>query len=148
MILAKPVIANRYWILRKDGEKIGAVEAIDGGYTVRIRNQVQQYKTIPMVRKTNGIEFVPPEKSTRPAPGRVHGYETGCRAYNAMWNLKYRLPLFTKTNKSKSWFAAGWYAVKQHRHWRVERNPKLIVLERYQFRGPFHTEEQARESIQ
>lgn len=148
MIKAKPVIANRYWILRKDGEKVGAVEATDDGYRVRIQNRVQQFKNIPSLRRTGEIEFVPPAKITRPAPGRVHGYDTGCRVYNAMWNLRYKLPLFTKTAKSKSWFAAGWYAVRQNRHWRIERNPKLIVLERYQFHGPFHNEDQARESIQ
>jgi len=73
----------------------------------------------------------------------VHGYATGCRAYNPMWDVKHRLPLFTKEKKSKSWFAAGWYAVRQHRSWKVVRNPKLIVLERYQYQGPFHTAELA-----
>jgi len=58
-----------------------------------------------------------------------------------------RVPLFTKQAKSKSWFAAGWYAVRQHRSWRVVRNPKLIVLQRYQYNGPFHNKEQANESI-
>jgi hypothetical protein len=62
-----------------------------------------------------------------------------------MWDVKHRLPLFTKENKSKSWYAAGWYAVKQHRAWRLLRNPKLIVLERYQYQGPFHTQESARD---
>jgi hypothetical protein len=61
-----------------------------------------------------------------------------------MWDVKHRLPLFTKENKSKSWYAAGWYAVKQHRSWKLIRNPKLIVLERYQYQGPFHTQEEAR----
>lgn len=148
MIKAKPVVANRYWILRKDNQKVGIVEATDDGYVVKIQNHTQQFKTLPMMRESADIEFVPPVPLSRPNSHRVHGYDTGCRAHNAMWNLRYKLPLFTKTAKSKSWYAAGWYAVRQNRSWRLEHNPKLIVLERYEFHGPFNTEDQARESIQ
>lgn len=147
MIKAKPVVTNRYWILKHNDQKVGQVEADDQGYVVKIHNRVARYKTIPMVRKHMDIDFVPPTRSTPPIPGQVHGFETGCRAYNAMWSVRHRLPLFTKTAKSKSWFAAGWFAINQNRNWRVERNPKLIVLERYEFRGPFHNREQANESI-
>lgn len=147
MIEAKPVVANRYWILKKNGRKIGQVEADSDGYVVKIQDRVNRYKTIPMVRRKAEIEFVPPEKATPRQPTMVHGYDAQCRAYNAMWSVRHRLPLFTKTTKSKSWFAAGWYVIQQNRTWRTEHNPKLIVLERYSFQGPFHTEEQARESI-
>lgn len=145
MIEAKPVIDKKYWILKKDNTKIGNIQANDEGYQVTIQDRVSSYKTIPMVRKKVDIEFAPPEKTTRPAPDQVHGYETGCRAYNPMWDVKHRLPLFTKERKSKSWYAAGYYAVKQHRAWKIVRNPKLIVLERYQYQGPFHTQEAARD---
>ncbi len=31
--------------------------------------------------------------------------------------------------------------VKQHRNWKPIHNPKLIVLERYKYQGPFHSKE-------
>ena len=68
MIEAKPVIDKKYWILKQDDRKVGVVEAEGDGYTVRINDQVGRFKTIPMVRKKVNIEFVPPEKTTRPAP--------------------------------------------------------------------------------
>lgn len=148
MIVAKPVVANQYWILKQDDQKIGNIQASADGYVVKIQNQISSYKTIPMVRKKANIEFEPAEKPSKPVTDSVHGYSTGCRAHNAMWNVQLKLPLFTKTTKSKSWFAAGWYAVKQHRAWKAVHNPKLIVLERYRYQGPFHTKEQANESIQ
>lgn len=144
MILAKPVIANQYWILKQDDKKIGEVEADDRGYKVRINDRVSRFKTIPMMRRQANITFTPPEKTTKPPRDRVHGFETHCRVHNPMWDIKKKLPLFTKSSKSKSWFAAGWYAVQQHRSWTVCFNPKLIILERYRFQGPFHSEEQAR----
>jgi hypothetical protein len=147
MIVAKPVVANQYWILKQDDQKIGNIQASADGYVVKIQNETFNYKTIPMVRKKTNIEFEPAEKVSKPVTDSVHGYSTGCRAHNAMWNVQLKLPLFTKTTKSKSWFAAGWYTVKQHRAWKTIHNPKLIVLERYKYQGPFHTKEQANESI-
>jgi hypothetical protein len=145
MIVAKPVIDNQYWILKQDDEKIGNVQAVDGGFALTIRNKVAKFKTIRMLRRQANIEFAEPEHVTPIPKDRVHGYPTGCRTHNGMWNVQLKLPLFTKTTKSKSWFAAGWYSIKQHRSWKVLQNPKLIVLERYTYQGPFYTEEQARD---
>lgn len=145
MIVAKPVIDNQYWILKQDDEKIGNVQAVDGGFALTIRNKVAKFKTIRMLRRQANIEFAEPEHVTPIPKDRVHGYPTGCRTHNGMWNVQLKLPLFTKTTKSKSWFAAGWYSIKQHRSWKVLQNPKLIVLERYTYQGPFYTEEHARD---
>jgi hypothetical protein len=60
-----------------------------------------------------------------------------------MWDIKMKLPVYTKTTKSKSWFAAGWYRVKKGRSWTVSQDPKLIVLQRYAYAGPFYNQEQA-----
>ena len=143
MIEAKPVVANRYWILKKDDRKVGTVEADDSGVAVRINDQVQRFRTIPMVRRNTDIEFQPVYRASPVPHNQVHGFATGCRVHNAMWDVKRRLPLFTKTARSKSWYAAGWYRVCQHRRWSVVHNPKLIILDRYQFQGPFHSKEQA-----
>lgn len=145
MILAKPVIDKQYWILKKDDRKIGAVEADDQGYVVSTNASRVRYKTIPMLRRGAEITFEPAAKTPKPNPYQVHGYDTGCRAYNPVWNVQMRIPLFTRQPKSRSWLAAGWYLVKKHRTWQVIRNPKLILLERYSYQGPFHSEEAARE---
>ncbi len=147
MILAKPVVANQYWILKKDDRKIGQVEAVEDGYTVKILDRVARYKTIKMAGREANIEFEKPEKTRTVPRNLVHGYEVAGRVYNPLWNVQLRLPLFTKDAKSKSWYAAGWYRVKQHRTWKVMQNPKLITLQRYQYQGPFHTKEQTNESV-
>ena len=63
--------------------------------------------------------------------------------HNPVWDVPHALPLYTKTKKSKSWFAAGWYTIKRGRKWRVMQDPKLIALERYKFHGPFHDKQTA-----
>lgn len=143
MLIAKPVVDKQYWILQEDDHKVGNIQAVNDGYRITVNNKTADYKTIPMLRRKENIEFAPVEKTTKPANDQVHGYDTGCKAHNGMWNVKMKLPLFTKQAKSKSWFAAGWYKVKQHRTWKVVRNPKLIVLERYPYQGPYHSKEEA-----
>jgi len=143
MILAKPVVDKQYWILKQDDQKVGNIQAVDDGYQITIRNKTANYKTIPMLRNRENVEFETAAKTAKESNRSVHGYDTGCRVYNPIWDVKHRLPLFTTSSKSKSWFAAGWYMIKQHRAWKAVQNPKLIVLERYKYQGPFHTKEEA-----
>ena len=148
MIVAKPVIEKQFWILQENNHKVGNIEACVGGYQVKINNQVVQFKTIKMVAKTIDIVFESiPKRTVPPATvTEIHGYAVSGRVYNSMWDVSQQLPVFTKTNKSKSWFAAGWYNVKKGRHWKTVQGPKLIVLQRYPYRGPFYTKEQANDS--
>ena len=144
MILAKPVVENQYWILKKNNRKIGQLEvAENGNCIIKIHDNVVSYKTVKMAREAVNIEFEPPEKAT-PAPANlVYGHDVEGTVYNPLWDVKRRLPLFTRDTKSKSWFAAGWYRVKQHRKWKLVQHPKLITLERYAYQGPYNSKEQA-----
>jgi hypothetical protein len=143
MIIAKPVIDKKFWILQKDNEKVGNIEATAGGYQVCIENKVEQYKTIRMAAQRANIHFETGVVKSKPSIGTVHGYPVTGRVYNPVWDVPHHLPLYTKTKKSKSWFAAGWYTVKRGRKWKIVQDPKLITLERYAFHGPFYTKESA-----
>ena len=145
MIIAKPVRDREFWILQQDDRKVGNVEAINGGYVVMLNDTVQQYKTMQMVCQRTDIQFEPmtPRLPKSKAAHDVHGYPTASRVHNAIWDVQKKLPLFTKTAKSKSWFAAGWYRVLRGRNWRVTQDPKLITLQRYKYHGPYMTETEA-----
>jgi hypothetical protein len=142
-IIAKPVIDKQYWILKQDNQKVGIIEAVNGGFSVKIQDKVSQYKTIKMAGRDANIEFEPAAKSKKLAANQVHGFEVTGKVFNALWDVKHKLPLFTRSDKSKSWFAAGWYMVKQHRTWKLTQHPKLITLQRYKYQGPFHSKEEA-----
>lgn len=144
-IVAKPIIDKKFWILQKDNEKIGNIEATGSGFQVTINNQVAQYKTIRTAAQRANIQFETATPTTKPDTHSVHGYPAASRVYNPVWDVPRHLPLYTKNRKSKSWFAAGWYTIKRGRNWRVIQDPKLIALERYPFHGPFHSQEQAKE---
>ena len=146
MIVDKPVVQNQFWIL-KDGEnKIGNIEAADDGFSVKIGDHTQRYKNINVIKQKIAIAFEPVVK--RPATvsaNSAHGFPTIGRAFNAVYDVKHQVPLWTRESKSKSWYAAGWFQIKQGRSWTTEFCPKLITLQRYAYRGPYYTEEQCRE---
>jgi hypothetical protein len=54
-----------------------------------------------------------------------------------MWNIKTQMALFTKSDDSKSWFVAGYFSVKIKGKWRMMLSPKLLILERNEYKGPF-----------
>lgn len=145
-IVAKPVVDKQYWILKENDRKIGNVQACEGGYQVKINNQTAQFKTIRMAAQRVNIQFETANKTkTKQSGVEIYGFPVKGHAFNAMWDVRHRLPVYTKTSKSKSWYAAGWYLVKKSRTWDVVHSPKMILLQRYSFQGPFTSEEQARE---
>jgi hypothetical protein len=102
-----------------------------------------------MAAERINIQFESVKKitATKPIKNLVHGYPAAGRIYNPMWDIKMKLPVYTKTAKSKSWFAAGWYRVKKGRSWTVTQDPKLIVLQRYAYAGPFYNQEEANDHL-
>jgi hypothetical protein len=147
-LIAKPVIDRKYWILQEGNQKVGNVEACDGGYQVKINNQVAQYKTIKLVEQRVHVQFEPLIAVKRkPTTNCVHDYPVAGRVCNPIWDVQKKLPLFTKTNKSKSWFADGWYTVKKGRNFTVTQGPKLILLQRYPYSGPFYSQEEAEKHV-
>lgn len=144
-LIAKPIIDKQFWILQRDNEKVGNIEACAGGYQVKINDQVAQFKTIRLAASAINIKFEPAVRvpQTKRITDAVHGYPVAGRAYNPMWDVPQQLPIYTKSAKSKSWFAAGWYNVRRGRNWRTVLAPKLIVIQRYPYQGPFLTQEEA-----
>lgn len=144
MIVAKPIIPNQFWILKENDRKIGNIESGPGGYSVKINNQIKTFKTINNIKKQVDIDFQSvTKKISEKRDNSVYGYETSSKPYNAIYDVKHQVPLWTRDEKSKSWYAAGWYQVKQGRSWQIVFCPKLITLQRYKYQGPFFSREQA-----
>jgi len=138
------VIPNQYWILKQDDRKVGNIEAGPDGFQLRLNNSVQQFKTLSTIKQQVHISFEPVIERTQPTvTNQVNGYHTTSFPYNAIFDVKHQVPLWTRDERSKSWYAAGWYKVKKGRSWSVAECPKLITLERYSYQGPFQTQAEA-----
>ena len=139
MITAKPVLKNRYWILKENDQKVGSVESTENGFVVRLKNDAAEFNTIRTIKNRTNIIFEEPESTTEHSGYSVHGFATDVEPHNPVYNVKDRLPIFTREEKSKSWYAAGYYQITINGKTDIHFCPKLILLQRYDYRGPAHS---------
>ena len=139
MITAKPIVKNKFWILQQDNRKVGTVEQESQGYVVRINDTADSFKTIKTIKNRTNIVFEDAAEKKKSFENQVNGFPTDSKPHNAVYNVKQRLPLFTKKPKSKSWYAAGYYRVTVNGNTQTLFCPKLILLQRYDYIGPVKT---------
>jgi len=140
-IRAKSVVKDKFWILQQNNIKIGQVKAKSAtNIEVIIHgNTMSRFTSLADMKASGLFEFTELPKPKASISEDVHGFPADGLAYNAVWNVKYKLPLYTQTDDSKSWFAAGFYKVNIGGTWIVQYCPKLITLQRNEFDGPFNT---------
>jgi len=138
-IRAKSVVKDKFWILQQDNIKIGQVKATsETEIEVIIHGSTtDQFTSLADMKASGMFEFTELPKPKATISEHVHDFPTEGLAYNAVWNVKYKLPLYTQTADSKSWFAAGFYKVDISGTWIVQYCPKLITLQRNGYEGPF-----------
>ena len=149
-IIAKPVVKNKFWIVEEGGEKIATIQAIDeGGFAYVHDEQRELFPSIKMISKKYNIEFVKAEKPKKEKLDvyEVYGFPTNTQPNNEVLDVQRYLPIYTKGAKSKSFFCAGYYIIKFSSTWVRAYCPKLITLNRYEYQGPFKTQERMIEAM-
>jgi hypothetical protein len=86
-----------------------------------------------------GIKFTKITNDKRNNDNDSHGFPHDGEKFNEMWDINLKLPLFTKKDDSKSWFVAGYFKVKIKGKWRDILAPKLLILQRNEYKGPYKT---------
>jgi len=141
-ITAKPVLENKFWIVEQEGVRIGTLSKNDEGFVINSKGKIDLYKNESQLKKTFGKNFL--VASIKNIDGKqqkdVHGYPTRTIPYNSMYDIQRKLPLFTKSEKSKSVYCAGYYLIKFNVNWLKSYCPKLITVERNEYMGPYKTE--------
>ena len=148
MLIAKPVIKNQFWIVTDGKEKVGNVLATGTGFEVKLNGNISQFENTKSIQKQAHIEFQQIQavnKTKKHLPFTV--YPTTSKVYNSMLDIKRKLHLFTKTQKSKCYYAAGWFAMKQGSVFEPIFCPKYIFVQRYAYVGPFKTKDEAKNKI-
>lgn len=136
MVTAKPVVKNKFWILKDEDRKIGTVEKGKNAFVVRIADQEAEFKTIKTIKNKTNIIFEDPAEKQKQFENQINGFPTHCKPNNPIYDVKQRLPLYTKNKKSKSWYAAGYYRITVNNRVTTVFCPKLIMLQRYPYIGP------------
>lgn len=141
---AKPIIKDKFWIVEKDGQKFATLRKNeDNRFVMSNETGIQVYDTKESLTKQFGKNFFVAKivkEAEHAQPNEVHGYTASTNPHNAMFDIKRRLPLFTKSGDSKSLYCAGYYVIRFDKGWVKSFCPKLITLQRYEYRGPFKTD--------
>jgi hypothetical protein len=143
-IHAKPIVDGKFWIVEQDGTKIATLQKKENNKFILSNNngEVMFNKKQDLTKQFGEDFFLSADKIkvTQSENYECHGYPTSCRPFNAMFNVQKRLPLFTKSNASKSLYCAGYYIIRFDKGWVKSFCPKAITIERYPFKGPFKNE--------
>ena len=146
---AKEILKNKFWIVEDNrGVKFGTISSTEEQYILSTPSGTQMYHTekeltSALDKKISWTEL----DITETVAKEIHGYPTNSTPYNPMFDVKRKLPLFTKSDKSKSLYAAGYYIIKFDKGWVKSFCPKLITVERYTTKGPFKTEIEMRQEL-
>jgi len=152
VIKAKPILKDKFWIVEDEGKRIGTLSVSDDRYVLSSKEiGVRFFDNKRQLERALGkTEFETTVTSTVTDvehEQEVYGYPTSTIPYNTLYDVKQRLPLFTKSAKSKSLYCAGYYIIRFEKGWVQSHCPKLITLERYEFRGPFKTEFEMKQEL-
>lgn len=150
-VKAKEVLKDKFWIVENDGEKIGTMSWNDDRFMLSGTDGTRFFSSERQLKKNFGgtLEWQSLEIKEHNIVEEkiVHGYPTSCVPYNSMLDVKRKLPLFTKSQKSKSLYCAGYYVIRFEKGWVKSFCPKLITVERYVTHGPFKTELEMRQEL-
>ena len=142
--VAKVLVPNKFWILENDGEKFATLSKDKTGYSLLCKGQKIEVHDLKEIKERFGIniteEEVKKEKQAKNLDNTIYDYPVNGRAFEPLWNVQKRLPIYAKSSKSKSLYCAGYYVIKFRKGWVKSFCPKLITLERYPYKGPFKTE--------
>lgn len=144
VIHATPIIPEKFWIVEENGNKIATLRKNeDNRFVMSNEAGIKIFETKESITREYGKDFFVAKiirEANDSKDGEVHGYPSSTSPHNAMFDIRKKLPLFTKSGDSKSLYCAGYYVIRFDKGWVKSFCPKLITLQRYEYKGPFKTE--------
>ena len=147
---AKQIIKDKFWIVEQEGKSIGTLAWDDERYIFTDSTKIEFFNNKQQVEKKFGtgiLTFDISDFSKDQSDYSVNGYTTKTQPYNTLYDVKKKLPLFTKSEKSKCVYCAGYYLIKFNVTWLRSFCPKLITIERNEYLGPFRTEFEMKQEL-
>lgn len=147
-IHAKPIVEGKLWIVEQDGEKVATLQKQENNKFI-LSNDGESiwFNKKEEITKFFGNDFFVPFSKiniNKLVQNECHGFPTRTKPFNAMYDVKRKLPLYTKNNHSNSLYCAGWYTVK-FKNWVTLFCPKLVTVEQYESHGPFKSKAEAKQ---
>ena len=149
-IKARTILKDKFWIMENNGERVGTLSINEDKYMFSSPEGTKYFDSERALKKVFGKDFIineVTEQTIKSNEKLVYGYPTSSEPFNPLYDVKRKLPLFTKSEKSKSLYCAGYYIIHFDKGWVKSFCPKLITVERYESQGPFKTDLEMRQAL-
>jgi len=148
-VKTKQLLPDRFWIIENNGVRIGTIQRHDENNFVvtgtdstiaqlskkEVNDQFHIFDQKEIVKKVQDVKK------------EVYGYPTKHVPYNAVLDVKHKIPLYSKSENSSNMYAAGYYLVHFPKGWVKGFCPKMITISNNEFKGPFKTVMEQRQAF-
>lgn len=142
-IEAKTILKNKYWIIEDGNTRLGTLSYDNERYIFTNKNEICFFDNKKDLQNKFGGSFSWKENDTvvieKLESFDIDGYPTGVKPYKCVYDLKKKISLFSKSDKSESLYCAGYFILKFPKGWTKAFCPKLVTIEQYEYKGPFKT---------
>ena len=140
-IKTKQLLPDRFWIIEHNGSRIGTIQRHDQNqFIVTGTDSSIANLTLEEVEDTFNLFDSQDLIETKDDVNKeVYGYPAKHTPYNAVFDVKHQLPLYSKSPNSDNMYAAGYYCVKFPKGWVKGFCPKLSTIAENEYQGPFKT---------
>jgi hypothetical protein len=148
-LLAKNILPKKFWIIEDvDQTKLGTIQVDSQKVRVVIGGGQYVYADFDSaLREHDILPSDEPLKEGEHSKHNINGYPTKDRPCNEVYDAVNGFPIYTKTEKSKCFYAAGYYIIRFDFAWAPAHCPKVITLNRNEYRGPYKTEMEMKEQL-
>jgi hypothetical protein len=148
-LLAKNILPEKFWIIEDESQtKLGTIQVGPQRVRVVLGGGDYVYADFDSALKQHHIyTSLEPINEPRNDEHNVNEYPAKDKPYNELYDTAQGLPMYTKTEKSKCFYAAGYYIIHFNFAWAHAYCPKVITLNRNEFRGPYKTELEMKEQL-
>ncbi len=161
-VKAKEILKNKFWIIEDavHGKKLGTLSKDENNHYMyccqkprkqRNGSRTEYYNCLPDLKEGIGGEILwssaTISDANKTVSKEIYHLATSTVPYNAMYDLKKKRALFTKSKKSKSLYCAGYFIIHFDKGWVKSFCPKEVTLEKYEHKGPFKTELEMRQEL-
>ena len=151
------IIKDKFWILEDAGVKLGTIrKKDDSDFEVIIRNEGVEILSTDALTTKYGSSILEPKLVKRiesveygKSIDEVLGYPCKHKGFNTVLkDIKGKqVPVYTKTETSKTLYAAGYYGLHFNGVWRNTYCVKLETLHNYEFVGPFRSKSEVEAEV-
>ena len=148
-VQAVPLVPHRCWVLKRNNTPVGLLNLDDDQYVVNSGGVITHYDTSDEVKNALDLIFQDAITEAETYDKEIYGYPVKFDIFfNPVFDVRRRLPLFTKKKEQDNWRCAGYYILKYpNMGWQHAYCPKLSTLDTYAFRGPFKTNTEMKEVL-